>query len=81
MEESLELFRRQYFEMLPLEQMTFPSDDVLKQAHFQVGLYQRLSNPGPSSNRLSDRYKLRILRAILFRLESLMSEPDEDVCF
>ena len=81
MEESLELLRRQYFQLLPLEELTQPAEDIFKSASFQTGLVQKLFGAHLSTYTPPDRYKYRVLKAFISRLESIMRDPDEDVWF
>lgn len=80
MEEPFELLRRQYLQLLPLEQITIPSGEYLKDPRCQARLYQELFGPdAPHHHGSPDRYKLRVLKAIVSRIESSLTDPDEDV--
>ncbi len=79
MHEALELLRRQYFQLLPLERLSLPSDDILKDATFQASLVHKLFRADDPSPLDPERYKLRVLKGIVSRLESAMSDPEEDV--
>jgi hypothetical protein len=100
--ECLELFRRQYLQLLPLEQLAFPPAHLLKAASVQAWLYEKLFKEeagtfvgADTSNErrhyvLPSRYKTKVLKAIISRLEASISESNKnddevgdnyDVCF
>ena len=79
MDEKLELLRRQYFQLLPLDQITFQSDEQLKGAQFQAQLYHGLFAPDLDESAPPVGYKVRVLREVVRRIESSISDPDEDV--
>ena len=79
MDEKLELVRRQYFQLLPLHQITFPSNEQLKDAQFQAQLYHGLFALDLDESAPPVRYKVRVLKEVVRRIESSISDPDEDV--
>ena len=81
MEESLELLRRQYFQLLPFEEFTQPAENIFKSVPFQAGLVQKMFGEHLSRYTPPDRYKYRVLKAFISRLESIMRDPDGDVWF
>ena len=78
-DECLELFRRQYFQLLPPEQIVFPPDNILKEPAFQVALMGKVFGNESHVYHPSNRYRLRILKAIIGKIEASFQDPDEDV--
>jgi hypothetical protein len=88
--ECLELFRRQYRQLLPLEQLAFPPGHLLKAASVQAWLYDELfkedigafAGAGTSNEsrhyELPSRYKAKVLKAIISRLEASISESNKN---
>lgn len=81
MGEALELFRRQYFQLLPPEQIAFPMDHIIKDPLYQNALYEKLFSPASQKYQPPDRYRLRILKVVICKIEACFDDPDEDVCF
>ncbi len=79
MEESLELFRRQYLQLLPPDQVAFPSDHIIKDPAFQRALYERIFSPESQTYHPPDRYRLRMLKAIISKIDACFDDLDEDV--
>ncbi|KAI9791717.1 MAG: hypothetical protein M1816_003527 [Peltula sp. TS41687] len=77
--DALELFRRQYLQLLPPEQTTLPSCSIIKDPAFQDGLYEKIFSTESQKYQPPDRYKLRILKMVISTIEAGFDDPDEDV--
>lgn len=77
--ESLELFRRQYLQLLPPSRITWPPDDIIRDATIQAMLYNQLFKPASQKYSPPVRYQISVLKALISKLEACILDPDEDV--
>ena len=76
---SLELLRRQFMQAVDHEHLTLPSARVLVDPKTQSFIYNRMFNLGPTTQP-AERYRLRVLKSIIERVEEGIQDPDQDVC-
>jgi hypothetical protein len=76
---ALDLFRRQYFQLLDLQELTWPPRDVLRSITAQQWLYNRLFNTNEITYMPPKRYQFRVLKKLLQLIEASVEDPEEDV--
>lgn len=75
--ESVDRFCRQY---LQLERdLDFPSPTLLREEHIQNELYRRIFSDRPDSHPPPPRYKLRVLKELVKRIEASIDDWDRYV--
>ena len=75
----LQLFKRQYLQLLGVDLIVFPPRDVIIDAHFQSSLFDQIFKPGVLQHPPPERYQLRVLKALSTRIEESIVDPDEEV--
>lgn len=78
-QQELQLFKRQYFQLLRPETLTWPDANVLKKLDVQKWLYEQLFNVENINFPPPERYQLRVLKELMSKVESAISDPEEDV--
>jgi hypothetical protein len=79
-EHELRLLRRQYFQLLPLQQLRWPSIELLKLSGSQAWIYSSMFDIGQVKHPLPpERYRLRFLRKLVDDLEEAFEDSDNDV--
>lgn len=77
---QLKLFRRQYLQLLDIQHLTWPSPDHLRNSHVQEWIFKNCFEEG--ANVLPpERYRLRVLKPLLAKIEKAIVDPEEDVSF
>lgn len=79
--EPVELLRRQYFQLIDIEQLTLPSKDLLRLPETQARIYNCLFNESNIVYPPPDRYRIRVLKRLVNALEEAIVDPEEDVSF
>lgn len=77
--QQIELFRRQYFQLVDPKQLHFPPTDVLKLPQVQEDLYSRFFSESKISFLPPARYRFRVLKALIDVLQEAFHDPEEDV--
>lgn len=73
------LLSAQYFQLMPLDALALPSKESIIKPGVQAAIYENLFNEAVVWPIPPLRYRSRILKAILARIEESVSNPDEDV--
>ena len=76
---DVELLKRQYLQLLEPDQLTLPPAVLLRRPEVQADMYETMFRKGCLPYPPPDRYRLRVLKTIVKRLEESVVEPDEDV--
>lgn len=76
---QLILFRRQYFQLFEPDFLAWPPKTLLRDASVQQWLYQQCFNADANPHLPSDRYRLRVLKPLLKKVEQAIEDPEEDV--
>ena len=79
MDPQLLLFRRQYLQLFEPDFLAWPPKQLLRDPDAQAGMYQNLFNADPNPRLPPQRYQLRVLKALLAKIEQAIEDPDEDV--
>lgn len=79
MDPQLLLFRRQYFQLFEPDFLAWPPKQLLRDADVQEWLYNHLFNMEKSSYLPSDRYRFRVLKQLVNKIEKAIEDPEEDV--
>lgn len=78
--QPLELFRRQFFQLIDPEQLTLPSNALLRLPKIQAQIYDGMFNELEIAYPTPERYRFRVLKRLVNALEQAIVDPDEDVC-
>lgn len=78
-QQQLQLFKRQYFQLLRPELLTWPGATVLKMLEVQTWLFEQLFNVENVKFPPPERYQLRVLKKLMSKVESAINNPEEDV--
>ena len=76
---SLDLFRRQYLQLVELEHLAWPSPQQLRMPDTQAWIFNRMFNGELMQYLPPNRYQLRVLKRLMARIERAIIDPDEDV--
>ena len=77
--QQLERFSRQYLQLqLNLD---YPDDEHLRNVDFQRSLHSRLFSEDGIKMAPPARYQLRVLKALISRIEQSIQDWEEDVCY
>lgn len=76
---QLQLFHRQYQQLLDLPHLTWPADEHLRNAGAQEWIYERCFQDTSNAVLPPERYRLRVLKPLLSKIEKAIVDPDEDV--
>jgi protein-lysine N-methyltransferase EEF2KMT len=78
--QSLEIFKRQYFQYVPVQELRWPSLRDLRSIEAQRWLFENLFDSNGSSKFFPpERYQIRVLKKLVERVEETLDDPDEDV--
>ncbi|KAI9848307.1 MAG: hypothetical protein M1837_000571 [Sclerophora amabilis] len=75
---QLNLFKRQYLQVIELDLLAFPESSFLRDAEFQRSLYDEIFKQESMSYPSPDRYRMRTLKALIAKIEGSILDPDED---
>ncbi|KAF2008568.1 hypothetical protein BU24DRAFT_429164 [Aaosphaeria arxii CBS 175.79] len=75
---DLILLRRQYFQLVEPIQLRWPDFQVLKRPEVQDWIYRNMFDSSIESAP-PDRYKMRVLKPLISKLERTIENPEEDV--
>ncbi len=76
---SLNVLRRQYFQLVEPSQLRWPEGAILKRLSVQSWIFNNLFDAVQVSILPPQRYQLRALKVLVSKLESSIDEPEEDV--
>lgn len=77
--QQLDHFRRQYLQLLDLHLLFWPVDALLRIADVQQWIYEQMFSPDTIQFLPSPRYRVRVLKELVRRIELAIVDPDEDV--
>ena len=78
MDPQLRLFRRQYFQLFEPDFLAWPPKALLRDPAVQRWLYSNLFDASKTPTLPSERYQLRVLKSLLFKIEKAIEDPNED---
>ena len=70
---------RQCLQMLDLKNLTWPSNDSLRHSQVQESLYVALFDEKGNHFLAPERYRFRVLKSLVAKIEESVVDPDEDV--
>lgn len=76
---QVRLLSAQYFEMIPPDTLSLPPKESIIRPEIQAAIYNGLFNEAVNWPLPPMRYRTRVLKAILAKIEESISNPDEDV--
>ena len=76
---QVELFRRQYLQLLEPEQLSFPARDVIRSPDVQADMFATIFQDEILPRSPPDRYKIRVLKKLVATIEAAFVDPEEDV--
>lgn len=76
---TLASFRRQYYQLVDPSQLRWLPGSVLKSPEVQSWIFSHLFDAEKNSNLPPDRYRLRVLKVLISKLEKAIDDPNEDV--
>jgi methylphosphotriester-DNA--protein-cysteine methyltransferase len=79
MDPQLVLFRRQYFQLFEPDFLAWPPKSLLRDAGVQQWMYKQCFDTDANPYLPSDRYRLRVLKPLLRKVEQSIENPEEDV--
>jgi hypothetical protein len=79
MDPQLVLFRRQYFQLFEPDFLAWPPKSLLRDAGVQQWLYKQCFDTDANPYLPLDRYRLRVLKPLLRKVEQSIENPEEDV--
>lgn len=79
MDPQLVRFRRQYFQLFEPDFLAWPPKSLLRDAGVQQWLYKQCFDTDANQYLPSDRYRLRVLKPLLRKVEQAIEDPEEDV--
>ncbi|THY21324.1 hypothetical protein D6D00_07155 [Aureobasidium pullulans] len=76
---QIRLFRRQYLQLLDAQNLAWPSSETLRSSQAQEWIYEYLFQTDNVSHFLPpERYRLLILKPLMFKIETSIVDPEED---
>lgn len=79
--QQLELLRRQYFQLWDPHKLTLPSRDIMRLPEVQASIFESMFGEENLNYTPPDRYKIRVLKRMIYLIEKAIVDPEEDVCF
>jgi len=79
MDPQLVLFRRQYLQLFEPDFLAWPPKSLLRDAGVQQWLFKHCFDADTNAHLPSDRYRLRVLKPLLRKVEQAIEDPEEDV--
>lgn len=79
MAQAVELLRRQYLQLLDLDELAIPSADILRRPEVQEQMYNTMFKTEDVKFPVPPRYQLRVLKKLLKDIENAIEDPEEDV--
>ncbi|KAL1588936.1 hypothetical protein WHR41_02563 [Cladosporium halotolerans] len=78
MDPQLVLFRRQYFQLFEPDFLAWPPKSLLRESGIQQWLYKHCFDTSANLHLPSDRYRLRVLKPLLKKVEQAIEDPEQD---
>lgn len=78
-QKQLTILRRQYFQLVEPPQLRWPVDSVLKVSSVQSWMYRHFFDAASVPVLPPSRYRLRVLKSLISKLEGAIEDPEEDV--
>ncbi|CAI6334489.1 unnamed protein product [Periconia digitata] len=78
---ELTILRRQYLQLVDLPLLRWPHESVLKQPAVQSWIFHNLFDSDNITTLPPERYRLRVLKLLVSKLERAIDDPEEDVSF
>ncbi|KAH6842169.1 putative methyltransferase-domain-containing protein [Alternaria rosae] len=75
---QLRILQRQYFQLVEPHQLRWPDDAILKAPNVQAWLFHNLFDAANITSLPPGRYRLRILKQLVAKLERSITDPEED---
>lgn len=80
-DQQLELLRRQYLQLWEPIKLSIPSMDIVRLPGVQASIFESIFKEDNLKFAPPDRYKLRVLKILIDRIERAIVDPEEDVGF
>ncbi|KAF2112661.1 putative methyltransferase-domain-containing protein [Lophiotrema nucula] len=77
-ESSLTILRRQYLQLLEPQYMRWPDSTTLKAPTIQTWIFDNLFDAEQIAHPPPDRYRLRVLKMLIAKLEDAVNDPEDD---
>ncbi|KAK8161690.1 putative methyltransferase-domain-containing protein [Phyllosticta citrichinensis] len=77
-EQELQIFCRQYLQLVDADSLAWPASQVLKKAHVQQWLFQHTFDQHSTQYLPPERYQVRVLKKLMTRIEEAIEDPEED---
>ena len=78
---QIEILCRQFLQVLEPELLAIPGPEMLRKLDVQQLLYKQMFCTQNLMFAPSSRYQLRVLKALVSKIEQSISDPEEDVGF
>ena len=78
---DLTRFRRQYLQLVEPSQLKWLEGNVIKASEVQAWIFDHLFSADHNATLPPDRYRLRVLKVLISKLEKAIDDPEEDVWF
>ena len=79
MDPQLVLFRRQYLQLFEPDFLAWPPKSLLRDAGVQQWLFKNCFDTDTKPHLPSDRYRLRVLKPLVRKVEQAIEDPEQDV--
>ncbi|KAK8228727.1 putative methyltransferase-domain-containing protein [Phyllosticta paracitricarpa] len=79
-EQQLQIFCRQYLQLVDADALTWPSSELLKKPNVQQWLFEHMFDLDSNRFLPPERYQARVLKKLMTRIEEAIEDPEEDVC-
>ena len=76
---DLEVFHRQYLQLLPASRLRYPPSNVLKAIQVQNWLFSELFDANGSKYLAPPAYRQQVLKSLLRRIEAAFVDAEQDV--
>ena len=77
--ETVELLKRQYFQLIDPDQLALPAQELLRLPDIQTQIFHDLFDECVTAYTPPERYKTRVLKRLVSALEQAIVDPEEDV--
>lgn len=76
---QLQLFERQYLQLLPLQYLTWPAPESIRSARSQEWAYKYCFDVDTNAYLPPSRYRFSALKRLVAEIERSIVDPEEDV--
>jgi hypothetical protein len=76
---QLQVLQRQYFQLVDPQSLRWPDDGALKASDAQSWMYNKMFDVENIKSLPPGRYRLRVLKLLIHKLEGAIDDPEEDV--